>query len=210
MTKLPLGGNPVRLLWSQIQQCPDCSGSTLARAQFEHLAEQHQSGNYCRGLEINRRSSVHIAERCGKNVREDGGDYAVEICGAGAQADQREHVGSAIDKRGPEALKERPTAPKHDRSGEHEFDPVKRSGRDVQAERLTEHRKHQQGGGKRGANPEAQPHGVIFWVSFYLSEHIHRLKRHAADRARARSDLDDFRMHWAGVAHLLVSGRRFF
>ena len=199
----------MRLLRGEIEQRANCSGSALARAQLEHLAEQHQRGNYRRGLEINGHPSVHVTEGRRKNLREDGCDYAVEICGASPQADQREHVGRAIHKRGPKSLKERPAAPEHNRSRKSELDPVKGCGHKVQAERLAEHPQNEQRHGKHGADPEAQTHGVVFRVRFYFGEHIHGLERHAADRASAGADLDNLRMHRAGVADLLIAGGPF-
>ena len=65
------------------------------------------------------------AQRGGENLRGDGGDHAVDVSDAGAEADQREHVGAAVDERRPEALEEWQTAPEDDRSGEGEFEPDK-------------------------------------------------------------------------------------
>jgi hypothetical protein len=87
-----ISADPMRLLGSQIQQGANRSGGALARAKLQHLAKEHQRGDHSRSLEIDGHGTVDVAEGCWEHFREDRRDYAVEICGAGAQPDQCEHV----------------------------------------------------------------------------------------------------------------------
>ena len=58
----------------------------LARAQFEHLAEQHQHGDHAGGFEIDRRRAAVAAEGVREDAGREGGDHAVDIGDAGAHA----------------------------------------------------------------------------------------------------------------------------
>ena len=58
-----------------------------------------------------------------KNLRRDRGDDAVYVGDAGAHADQREHVRTAIDERSPETLEEGSATPEHDGRGQGELEP---------------------------------------------------------------------------------------
>ena len=59
----------MRLLRREIEQCANCAGSLLARAQFENLAEQNERCDDCGGLEVNGNRAVRIAQRCDDGVR---------------------------------------------------------------------------------------------------------------------------------------------
>src|ERR1700736_5224204 len=74
----------------ETQEGADRARSTLARAQLQYLAEQHQHGDDRRGLEIDRNRAVVAAERRGKDVRRECGDQAVGVGHPGAECDQRE------------------------------------------------------------------------------------------------------------------------
>ena len=60
---------------------------------------------------------------------------------------------------------------------------------------LEDHHRRRQG----DADPEAAGHVGEFRIRARLGGHRQRLERHAADRARARTDLADLRMHRASV-----------
>ena len=79
--------------WGQFEQCADGSTSAAAGAEFEYLAEQNQRDNRRRGFEINCRRDPSCRETTRERSREQGRDQAVDICDAGADRDQREHIG---------------------------------------------------------------------------------------------------------------------
>ena len=56
-----------RGLGREIEQRADRARGRFARAQFQHLAEQHQHGDDGRRFEIDRDRAVMTAERCRKN-----------------------------------------------------------------------------------------------------------------------------------------------
>ena len=119
-----------RGLGRKFEQRADRARRRLARAQFQHLAEQHQHGDDGGGLEIDRDRAVVAAERRRKHVRRERRDHAVDVGDAGAHRDQREHVEIARDQRLPAAHEERPARPQHDRRGERELNPVRRCSGD--------------------------------------------------------------------------------
>ena len=127
------------LLWREIQQRANGAGGLLTGSQLQHLAEQNECSDHRCGLKINWRAAVHRAEGDWKNLREDCGHDAIEIGGAGAEADQREHVRAAVNQRGPEALEERPAAPQDDGRREDEFNPVANAWSEMQTEVIAEH-----------------------------------------------------------------------
>src|SRR5437879_4913100 len=88
----------VRLLRREVQECANRAAGPLPSAQFQNLAQENQRGDHGGGFEINRCRTVHAAKRGWENLREKSSDNAVEIRGAGAQADQREHIRAAIDE----------------------------------------------------------------------------------------------------------------
>ena len=56
-------GDPPRGLRREVEQCADRARRRRARAQFQHLAEQHQHGDDGGGFEIERDAAVRVAER---------------------------------------------------------------------------------------------------------------------------------------------------
>ena len=119
-----------RGLGREIEQRLDRAGGRLARAQFEHLADQHQHGDHAGGFEVDRRRAAVAAEGVGENAGRERGDDAVDVGDAGAHADQREHVEVARDQRLRAAHEERPARPQHHRRGEGELDVIRQRGRD--------------------------------------------------------------------------------
>ena len=67
-----------RGLRREVEQRADRAGGLLARAQFEHLAEQHQHGDDGGGLEIDRDRAAVAAERGGKHAGRERRDDAVD------------------------------------------------------------------------------------------------------------------------------------
>ena len=129
----------VRLLRGEIQQCANCAGGLLAGSQFQHLAQQDERGDHGCGFKIHRRAAIHPAKGDWKHLREYRGHYAFEIRGSGAEANQREHIGAAVNQRIPETAKEGPAAPQDDRGRENEFDPVAKGWSEMQTEVFAEH-----------------------------------------------------------------------
>ena len=135
----------------------------LARAQFEHLAEQHQHGDDRGGFEVDRDDAAVCRKLCRKQPRRERRDEAVEVGGADAERDQGEHVEPAVANGRPAAHEERPAGPQHHRRGEHELKPHRRSaagcsdagsgpGRCAPIARTTERDR------ERRADPEAPGH----------------------------------------------------
>src|ERR1035437_5725115 len=75
------------------------------------------------GLPTRRFVPANFVQRLGKNPRREGRDYAVAVGHARAQANQREHVGAAVDQRCPETLKEWKATPQDHRSRQRELKP---------------------------------------------------------------------------------------
>ena len=137
-------------------------------------------------------------------LRADGRDHAVDVRDANAHGDQREHVRAAIDDRRPAALEERPAAPEHDRSGQHEFDPRQPvRGQDAHARAcrriMPPIAMTSSGAVSDDADPEAPRHVAKFGILFFVRGDGARLQRHAADGTTTRLGANDFRMHGAGV-----------
>ena len=97
-----------RGLRREVEQRADRAGGPLARAQLQHLAEQHQHGDDRGGLEIDRDRAVVTAEGRREQAGRERRDDAVEPGDAGAHRDQREHVEVARDA--PTASRARRTA----------------------------------------------------------------------------------------------------
>ena len=133
-----------RGFWRKIDQRADRTRGLLARAQLEHLAEQHQHGDDGGGLEIDRDRAV-LAKRRRENAGRQRGDHAVGVGDAGAHRDQREHVEIARDQRLRAAHEERPARPQHDRRREAELDPVRQRRIDeaVPADDVRAHLQHE-------------------------------------------------------------------
>ena len=100
-----IGRDAARGLRREVEQRADGAAGLLARAQLEHLAEQHQHRDHRGGLEIDRDAAVGGAEAGGEQAGRERGDHAVELGRAGAERDQREHVEAAVDQRVPAARK---------------------------------------------------------------------------------------------------------
>ena len=93
-----------------------------ARAQLQHLAEQHEHDDHRRRLEVDGDLTPCIAERrAGTGPGASVADDAVAVRRADAERDQREHVQVPVHDRRPAALEERPAAPEHDRRRQREL-----------------------------------------------------------------------------------------
>ena len=87
-----VGVDAARGLRREIEQRADRAGGLLARAQLQHLAEQHQHGDDGGRLEIDRDRAVRAAEGRREQAGRERRDDAVEPGHAGAHGDQGEHV----------------------------------------------------------------------------------------------------------------------
>ena len=173
----------------------------LARAQLEHLAEQHQNGNDGSGFEIDRHRAVMPAEGRRKQTGRQRRDRAVDPGDAGAHRDQREHVEIARDQR--TASRARRTAsPPTARPAWRARTGSSWTASDstpVCAEEMAGHFEHDDRKRERKPDPEAPRHVGKLGIGAGVGGGQFGLERHAADRAGARPDLADLRMHRAGV-----------
>ena len=127
----PSSRDAARRLRREIEQRADGAAGLLARAQLQHLPEQHQHGDHGGGLEVDRRPRRPCRRARRKQAGRERRDEAVEIGGADAERDQAEHVEDAVDDRRPAAHEERPARPQHDRRREHELNPDRDLRRNV-------------------------------------------------------------------------------
>jgi hypothetical protein len=131
----------------------------------------------------------------GKIPRSDGRNHAVDVGDAGAEADQGEHVGAAVDEGRPEALEEWEAAVEDDGGGERELKP-----RQIQAPAADphdedevlenvrpEHAAHgecEERSGENDADPEATGHVAEFGIGLFRGGGYRaRFEGHAADGA---------------------------
>ncbi len=113
-------------LGRECKQFSNRRAGLMPRSELEHLSEQHQRRDDDAGVEVGRHDAVHL-HAFGKHARRERRDRAVDVRGADAERDQREHVRTAIDDRDPRALEERPAGPEDDRRRQDEADPVQQS-----------------------------------------------------------------------------------
>ena len=142
-------------------------------------------------------------------MRRQGRDNAVEPRHADAHGDQREHVEAAGRERARAPLEERPPRPEDDGRGERQLDPG--GGLPFKAHHhareMPPHLQGDHGQGEDQPDPEASGHVLQLWAGARFGGHHLRLQRHSADRAGARPNLADLRMHRAGVDRADRGGR---
>ncbi len=110
---------------SEVQERADRVASTAPRAQLQHLTEQHQGHDHRGGFEVDRHlAAVTRSQRLGKETRRHQCQQARAVGRAGADGDEREHVGALVAERDPRALEERPAAPQHHGCREGELEPA--------------------------------------------------------------------------------------
>ena len=199
----PSVGEEARGLRAEIEQGADGGAGAAAGAEFHDLSEQDERGDGGGGFEVDVGISAHAAERVGKNSGREGGDHAVDVGDAGAEADQREHVRAAVDERRPEALEERQAAPEDDGRGESEFEPRQtRPFESAMNSSRPDHATHRDGEQRHGENDADQKRRVMSRSSGFSSDRGGdgaRLEGHAADGARSGLGAHDLGMHGAGV-----------
>ena len=132
-----------------------------------------------------------------EQTRCDRSEQAVAVGNARAEGDQREHVEIARDERLRATHEERPTAPQHCRRRERELHKTGNAVRQMQQAEMAAHIQRDDRQRQRQRNPEAARHVGEFAAVGFAAKF--RFKRHATNRAGARSDLAYFRMHWASV-----------
>jgi len=111
------------------EQGADRGAGAAPGAELEDLAEEDEGGDDGGRLEVERDVRVAAPERLRNGAGEEDGEEAVEVSGAGAGGDQREHVEPSCPDRGPAALEEGKAAPEDDGRGERELYPWQRAGR---------------------------------------------------------------------------------
>ena len=184
------------------------------RPELQNLPKENEHGNDGGGFEVNRDRAPARSKCSGKCARQQGGDHAVDPCHARAHGDESEHVEIAGLKRLPAALKKGPSAPENDRRRERELHKVQRLRIDAvaKAEEMPAHLHDEDRRRKREADPEPARHVCKLGIGFFRCRRQFRLERHAANRARPRPNLPDFRVHGAGIDRPLWHrrGRRCF
>src|SRR5947207_7353990 len=78
----------------------------------------------------------------------------------------------------------------------------------MEVEQIAAHLPGEYRRGQRQSDPDPSAHIREFGVWSLVGGDGHRLQRHAADRAAARPDLANLRMHRAGVDRLRIGRRR--
>ena len=123
---------------------------------------------------------------------------------------RREHVEAAVDERRPAALEERPARPTARPASRARTEPVRRFRGEAAhaAGEMAAHLERDHRDGEREADPEAPRHVDEFGIRARRPRSRLRFERHAADRAGARADLADLRMHRAGVDRARRRGPR--
>ena len=184
----------------------DRTGRRLARPQLKDLAHQYQNRDDARGLKIRCRRAAVPATKClREKSRRERGDEAVGISDAGAHRDQREHVQVARHKRLPAAHEEGPARPKHHWRRERKLHVVRQVRIDptMCAGNVRAHFEDKDRDCERETDPEPPRHIDEFGIWSGVAAGELRLERHAADRAGARTDLPDLRVHRARVDGVL-------
>ena len=178
----------------QLQQRAERRSGAPPSTQLQHLAKQHQGGNRSRALEVvqgNRGAGP------GRRSTEDAGRqrrrYAVEVGDRDAEADQGEHVETAVDDGSPGALEEGSGAPQHHGGGQRQLQPPeRRMGR-----RRRERQRHQQRG-EDCTHHQPAGHGGELAAVIVGNRHRARLQRHAAQGAGPGAGFIHFRVHRTG------------
>ena len=188
-------------LGRQTEQRLDRGRGLRACLQFQDLAKQSQRDDRSGGLEIHRHAPIHD-KGSREDLRRHGGDDAVDESHPSAQADQRPHVGAAVDHRLRAAFVKRQAGPQRHWQGQPQLNPVlayaceqaiKPSGPMPHHGQRDDH--HSEGQGP----PEAAGEIIQLRVFVVAQCRHHRLKRHAAYGAVAGMVLADLGVHRAGV-----------
>ncbi len=158
----PVLPNHARGFRRQAEQRTERARRLAARPQFEHLSQQHQRGDYRRGLKVHCHRSAVPSKRVREDPRRDGCNQAVKVRRASAHGDQREHIWTAMDYRCPGAFEERPPAPQHHGSCQRKLNPnCEPPGQQSHCALAGDHLAHghqQNRRSQREAHPEAARH----------------------------------------------------
>src|SRR5882724_550804 len=79
----------------------------------------------------------------------------------------------------------------------------------MQSQFFAKHPESENGNGQDRAEPKTIAHRHVFGVRSFFGDDVHGFERHSALWARAGTEPNNFRMHWAGVADLLLSWGRY-
>ena len=77
--------------WRELQQFSNRPAGLLTSPQLQHLPQQHQRDDHCRGFKVERRSAV-FQKGSGDQGRQEHYEQAEEERRQRADCDQREHV----------------------------------------------------------------------------------------------------------------------
>jgi hypothetical protein len=175
--------------------------------------EQDERHDYCSGLEIHPYLTLRPPEPFREDARDEGGEYAVNICYADTQSDESEHVRASMDYRMPHPHEERLRTPEHYRGGQNELYPFQnrmvcytpdRDKRDI-----VPHGYENQRNCQNGADLEPTGHVNELRVLLFLCRNGLRLKGHSADRTVPRGIAYDLGVHGTGPFDLCCGFHRF-
>ena len=153
---------------------------------------------------------MRVAEVGRECLGDKDGHHTVEVGRRDAQRNQREHVEAALPDGFDAAHKERPAAPEDDRCRQREFNPGGPSRVRDRSEcgYVMPHRENEYGERQRQSDPEPPAHVEEFRIRTGIHRRLHRFQGHATNRAGARSDLSNLRVHGAGVNETRGRGTR--
>ena len=180
-----------------------CAG-LAARAKLQDLPEQDQRDDDPRRLEVDGDLAGRAPEGGREQPRQERRDDAVAVRDAHAEADEREHVETAVPHRldGPHV--EGPRGPETHGRRQRQLQECAQARREERRHGFSRqhvaHRQAEERHGKRYREPEPAAHVAELGVLPDVRRRRPKLQRHAADRTRARRIAHDLRVHGARVA----------
>ena len=201
---------PARGAGCETHEGADGIARPLPRAGLHHLARQHEREDHRGRLEVGRRLSAGAEHGGRKCAGREQPRQAEEPGGAGAEGDQRPHVGQAVPHRRPPAQEEGAGDPQHRcRDQALQGDEKARPEPGVEGNaRVAPHLQREDGRSERCREPQPVTQVEQLWRRPCIGHRHHRLERHAADRTIARRGLLDLGVHRAGVEAPLGRGPR--
>ena len=195
----------MRSFRSKVQQRLDRLPGAAACFCLNRLSKQDERGDDRCRFKVETDLTV-APERLRKNPRREYCNSAIEIRGADADGDQREHIEAAINNRSPGACEEKVASPKDYRGCKGKFDPFRNLFRDhrvhVQSRNCVTHRDKQHRNREDECAPEFSRQRANFLLFLFVTcPNRLWLQCHSAFRAVAGMILLDLRMHRTGVDH---------
>ena len=189
----------------QAEQLLERRAGTAARPQFQHLPDEDQRRDDHSGVEI-RLDSAMLTEPVREDARHDRSERAVRVGRADPHRDQRKHIRTAVDDRGPRSNEERPTRPEDHRGRECQANPIDRTHIDVAHDAAGEHhighREQKNRNRQNDRDPEPARHVDQLGIRLLFETDHPRFQCHAADRTHARLLPHDLWVHRARILDL--------